>query len=160
MHKFIIVLWYFYPIHLEATLNVICRGVRGSIPVPGAHTSRYGGNSSCVEVRAKDGPPLVLDCGTGARALGLDLLKERVEHVEVFTHFHMDHLFGFPFFGPIYSPSCTLNVNLPSLHWRGCTKQTCTLSEIGYHPVRIADLPSRTQFSWCSTRNGRRARSI
>ncbi|MEC8380158.1 MAG: MBL fold metallo-hydrolase [Myxococcota bacterium] len=128
-------------------MNVICRGVRGSIPVPGAHTSRYGGNSSCIEVRAKDGPPLVLDCGTGARALGLDLLKERVEHVEVFfTHFHMDHLFGFPFFGPIYSPSCTLNVNLPAYTGVDAQNKLARYLNGIYHPVRIADLPSKTSF--------------
>jgi phosphoribosyl 1,2-cyclic phosphodiesterase len=53
-------------------------GVRGSIPVPGIETARYGGNSSCIEVRAEGQAPLVLDCGTGARNLGCQLMMECV----------------------------------------------------------------------------------
>lgn len=122
-------------------------GVRGSIPVPGAHTSGYGGNSSCIEVIADDGPPLVLDCGTGARPLGRDLLQRHIPRVEVlFTHFHMDHLFGFPFFGPIYSPNCEVTVCVPA--YSGVDAQ----SKLGrylngiYHPIRIRDVAAQIHF--------------
>ena len=50
-------------------------GTRGSIAAPGEHTARYGGNTSCVELRAADGSIIVLDCGTGARELGIHLVR-------------------------------------------------------------------------------------
>jgi phosphoribosyl 1,2-cyclic phosphodiesterase len=128
-------------------LKVRFWGVRGSIPVPGPATARYGGNSSCIEVRASEGPPLILDCGTGARALGWDLLARKVPSVEVlFTHFHMDHLFGFPFFGPIYSPNCDVTVCVPA--YSGVDAQ----SKLGrylngiYHPLRIRDVAAQIRF--------------
>ena len=80
-------------------------GVRGSLPVPGPGTNRYGGNTSCVEVRA-DGEIIVLDAGTGIRGLGLALEKElgpeTVKLTLLITHTHWDHSQGLPFFVPIY----------------------------------------------------------
>jgi phosphoribosyl 1,2-cyclic phosphodiesterase len=88
-------------------------GTRGSIPVPGRGTTLYGGNTSCVEVRADDGTVLILDCGTGARPLGLDLLSRGPSlppmHILV-THTHWDHIQGFPFFLPAYVPGTHLSV--------------------------------------------------
>lgn len=123
------------------------RGVRGSIPVAGAHTARYGGNSSCVEIRAKEGPPLILDCGTGVRASGMEFLRDRVQHVEVlFTHFHMDHLFGFPFFGPLYSPSTSINVRVPAASGIDAQNKLSRYLNGIYHPLRLRDIPSDLSF--------------
>jgi phosphoribosyl 1,2-cyclic phosphodiesterase len=84
-------------------------GVRGSIPSPGPATVRYGGNTSCVAVRLSDGELVVLDCGTGARNLGLQLLtgpfgQGRGRATFLLSHAHWDHIQGFPFFGPFYVP--------------------------------------------------------
>ena len=92
-------------------MEVTLWGVRGSIPAPGPATVRYGGNTSCVSVRTQGGKLLVLDCGTGARNLGLALLAERgadgfhlgsAEAAILISHAHWDHIQGFPFFGPLY----------------------------------------------------------
>jgi phosphoribosyl 1,2-cyclic phosphodiesterase len=83
-------------------------GVRGSIPAPGPSTVRYGGNTSCVSLRSSGGL-LVLDCGTGARNLGMSLMdgvfgQGRGEASILLSHAHWDHIQGFPFFVPLYHP--------------------------------------------------------
>jgi phosphoribosyl 1,2-cyclic phosphodiesterase len=88
-------------------------GVRGSIPVPGPETVRYGGNTSCIEVRA-DGELIVLDAGSGIRELGLALAKEfgsrPISLSLLITHVHWDHIQGFPFFIPSYSDKNRIRV--------------------------------------------------
>ena len=80
-------------------------GTRGSIPKPGHGTVRYGGNTSCVEVRSDAGTLIVLDCGTGAHPLGHALESTRTTahrgHLLI-THTHWDHIQGFPFFAPLF----------------------------------------------------------
>ena len=80
-------------------------GTRGSLAAPGADTARYGGNTSCVEVRGPEGTVLVLDAGTGIRPLGRTL-GDTVQRVHVLlTHFHMDHIQGLGFFLPLFDPA-------------------------------------------------------
>ena len=81
-------------------------GVRGSIPCPGAETVRYGGNTSCIEMRIS-GERLIFDGGTGLRELGQHLLSEgKPVHASMFfTHSHWDHIQGFPFFIPAFLPN-------------------------------------------------------
>jgi phosphoribosyl 1,2-cyclic phosphodiesterase len=88
-------------------MDVTFWGVRGSIPAPGPATVRYGGNTSCVSVRLAGGELLILDCGTGARNLGLQLLtgpmgQGRGRASFLLSHAHWDHIQGFPFFAPFY----------------------------------------------------------
>lgn len=79
-------------------------GVRGSIACPGPQTVRYGGNTSCVEMRV-GGKLLIFDGGTGLRVLGLKLLSEMpLDAAMFFTHSHWDHIQGFPFFVPAFVP--------------------------------------------------------
>ncbi len=87
-------------------------GTRGSIPAPGHSTRKFGGNTSCVEIRIGN-TLLVCDAGTGIRELGLDLLERGDDAHEMhlfFSHMHWDHIQGFPFFVPAYQPSNTLYV--------------------------------------------------
>lgn len=82
-------------------------GVRGSIPVPGRTTNRYGGNTSCVEVRPKGGHPIIIDAGTGLRRLGKSLMEESFGEGKgkasiLISHTHWDHVQGLPFFSPLY----------------------------------------------------------
>ncbi len=89
-------------------------GVRGSIPVPGPKTVRYGGNTTCIEVRC-DGRVIVIDTGTGARELGAkwpaEAAGEPLDIALFFSHLHLDHVQGFPFFAPIYEPTTTLRIH-------------------------------------------------
>lgn len=78
-------------------------GVRGSIPTPGNQTARYGGNTSCVEMRV-GGKRLIFDGGSGLHMLGRHLLKQMpLEAYMFFTHYHWDHIQGVPFFSPAYN---------------------------------------------------------
>ena len=122
-------------------------GVRGSIPVPGVTTSGYGGNTSCIEVQVPGQPALVLDCGTGARALGREMLSrpEREVHL-LFTHFHMDHLFGFPFFAPIFAPSFKISVSAPAFSADGTRDRIARYLNGVYHPLRIPEVAANLTF--------------
>ena len=80
-------------------------GTRGSIPKPGPGTARYGGNTSCVEIRSSNGTLLIVDCGTGAHALGQSLLASNPKGVRghiLISHTHWDHIQGIPFFAPLF----------------------------------------------------------
>ncbi len=78
-------------------------GVRGSVPTPGSETVRYGGNTSCLEMRV-DGKSLIFDAGTGLRLLGQSLVKQTpVQAYLFFTHYHWDHIQGLPFFIPAFN---------------------------------------------------------
>jgi phosphoribosyl 1,2-cyclic phosphodiesterase len=94
------------PNETASSCSVRFRGVRGSIPSPGHKTARYGGNTSCVELRSGD-QILILDAGSGLRELGSDLMEEfapRPIHADLLiSHTHWDHIQGLPFFAPIYS---------------------------------------------------------
>lgn len=95
---------------MGGSLEVEFWGTRGSLPSPGASTARYGGNTSCVEVRAA-GHTLVFDAGTGIRELGRSLLERGVTEVHLFlSHYHWDHIMGFPFFGPIFRPDARIHL--------------------------------------------------
>jgi phosphoribosyl 1,2-cyclic phosphodiesterase len=88
------------------TLRLTFWGTRGSVPTPGPHTVRYGGNTPCVEVRTATGRLVVLDAGTGLRELGRSLVERSngapLEADLFLTHAHWDHIQGLPFFPPIF----------------------------------------------------------
>jgi phosphoribosyl 1,2-cyclic phosphodiesterase/CheY-like chemotaxis protein len=88
-------------------------GVRGSIPTPGIQTAMFGGNTSCVEVRAGD-QVIILDAGSGIRALGQQLMREfkgkSLDITMLVSHTHWDHIQGFPFFIPAYNPKVNVRI--------------------------------------------------
>ena len=78
-----------------------CWGARGSIPVSGKQYLYYGGNTTCLEIRTKNGDILIVDAGSGIRELGnLLLAEDRHTYTLLMTHAHWDHIMGFPFFKP------------------------------------------------------------
>lgn len=88
-------------------------GTRGSIPTPGPSTTRYGGNTPCVAVEGAGGQLVVLDAGTGIRALGLELVAKQngAARVEILlSHAHWDHIQGLPHFKPFFAPGNTVRI--------------------------------------------------
>ncbi|MGH8981408.1 MAG: MBL fold metallo-hydrolase [Acidimicrobiales bacterium] len=87
-------------------------GVRGSCPCAGREYGRVGGNTSCTLVSVEGEPPLVLDLGSGLRALGELLCRKEapLEATALLSHLHIDHLLGLPFFGPLHEPGARLTV--------------------------------------------------
>ncbi len=95
---------------VRSPVSLRCWGTRGSIPSPGPRTVRYGGNTTCFEVCSGE-QRLIFDAGSGIRPLGLNLLAHGVTRQHIFlTHFHWDHIQGFPFFSPLYRPDVEINV--------------------------------------------------
>ena len=125
-------------------------GTRGSIAAPGNGTARFGGNTSCVEVRAADGTVIVLDCGTGARELGLHLIRSMPSPMRLHLfigHTHWDHIQGFPFFVPAFLPGAELNVYAPLGFQQSLEEAMSGQMEYSYFPVKLRDLRSRIHFT-------------
>ena len=122
-------------------MHVTLWGTRGSLAAPGPDTARYGGNTSCVEVRGTDGTILVLDAGTGIRLLGASI-PASVPRVDILlTHLHMDHIQGLGFFRPLYDAGVSVHIWGPAsttLHLR--TRLMRYLSPPLF-PVHLRDLP-------------------
>jgi len=88
-------------------------GTRGSIPTPGAQTARYGGNTPCVAVEGPGGQLVILDAGTGIRALGLELVERQNGAVKaeiLLSHAHWDHIQGLPHFKPFFAPGNAVRI--------------------------------------------------
>ena len=87
-------------------------GCRGSLPVSSKDMLKYGGNTTCIELRLNDRTVIVIDAGTGIRNLGKKLIKEPAlnELYLLLTHSHWDHLMGFPFFLPVFSDKFIIHV--------------------------------------------------
>lgn len=98
-------------------------GVRGSIPCPGSAYTKFGGNTSCVELQVPGMSGfLLLDSGSGIRQAGDQLIsKNRQSNGSIFvTHGHWDHIQGFPFFMPIYDPNAKVNIYYPGSGYDSC----------------------------------------
>ncbi|HOG17363.1 MAG: ribonuclease Z [Syntrophaceae bacterium PtaU1.Bin231] len=88
-----------------------CWGARGSSPVSGREYLKYGGDTTCLELRTKNDDVVIVDAGSGLRRLGNSLLREgKRRYTMIFTHAHWDHLMGFPFFKPIYFPKTHMRI--------------------------------------------------
>ena len=123
-------------------------GTRGSIAKPGPATVRYGGNTSCVEVRAGDGTLIVLDCGTGAHGLGQSLMAAGapVRGHLLITHTHWDHIQGFPFFGPLFVPGNDWDVYAPTGLGRRLEDTLAGQMEYAYFPMTLDQLGATIRY--------------
>ena len=115
-------------------------GTRGSLATPGAETSRYGGNTSTVEVRGTDGAVLVLDAGTGIRRVGAQLPPGTGRVDILLTHLHMDHIQGLGFFGPVYDPGIDVHIWGPAGSTLSLAARLSRYLSPPLFPVHLRDL--------------------
>ncbi|MCL2442814.1 MAG: MBL fold metallo-hydrolase [Treponema sp.] len=128
-------------------------GVRGSIPCPGPDTVVYGGNTSCLEIRA-DERLLIIDLGSGVRPLGNFLIENdlkkygKINADILLTHTHWDHIMGFPVFAPIYTPGTELRITAPVINENDDIKSIIE-NQLSYQywPVRAEELPASIKYS-------------
>lgn len=124
-------------------------GVRGSIPSPGPNTQRYGGNTTCIEVRTNENDLIILDGGTGIFPLAQQLLKELPITAHIFnTHSHWDHIQGLPFFVPIFIPGNNLHLYgaFDPISGAGPERIMNIQMQYSYFPVREAEIQSRMHY--------------
>jgi phosphoribosyl 1,2-cyclic phosphodiesterase len=127
-------------------MKVSIWGTRGSLPSPGNDTARYGGNTSCVAVQDTDGSVLVLDAGTGIRALGASLPRGLRRIDVLLTHLHMDHIQGLGFFAPLFDPQAEVHLWGPlSASFDLRTRLMRYLSPPLF-PMPVGELPCRISF--------------
>jgi phosphoribosyl 1,2-cyclic phosphodiesterase len=108
---------------------------------------RYGGNTSCVEVALEDGSSLVLDAGTGIRALGVDLVARRTRRIHLFlTHLHLDHLEGLRFFAPLWDDAVTLDLWGPRSPVLGLRDRIRGAFSPPLFPLDFRDVPASITF--------------
>ena len=122
-------------------------GCRGSVPTPSPQTTKYGGNTSCIEVMLDDETTLVLDAGTGIRTLGLDLVRRRIRHVHLLlTHLHLDHLEGLRFFAPLWDEQVTLDIWGPRSPVVSLRDRILRSFSPPLFPIDFRDVPARISF--------------
>ncbi len=133
-------------------LSVKFWGDRGSIPCPGPATVKYGGNTSCLEIRA-DGRLVIVDFGTGIKPLGDWLMANDVRNhgpldADIFiTHTHWDHIMGFPMFTPIFIPGTKLRIRGP-VSYEDDSLESIIGAQLSYRywPVRQSELAANIEY--------------
>src|SRR5207248_93877 len=122
-------------------------GCRGSLATPGHETLRYGGNTSCIEVECDDGTRIILDAGTGIRALGRELARNGSQQINLcLTHLHLDHIEGIGFFAPVFNPANSVEVWGPASTMRSLDQRLARYLSAPLFPVELADLPAALRF--------------
>lgn len=128
----------------DAAMTIIFRGVRGSHPMPGPSTARYGGNTASQEIHV-GGRLLVFDAGTGIISLGRELARRgRPSDIALFfSHNHHDHIDGLLYFRPAYMASTTMHIFGPADERGDIEYALELLSRPAVHPVPLSDMGMR-----------------
>jgi phosphoribosyl 1,2-cyclic phosphodiesterase len=121
-------------------------GARGSVPSPGPETTRYGGNTSCLQVTLSDGTVLALDAGTGIRPLGLALTEDSPRINILLTHLHLDHIQGLVFFAPAFRPRSEIVVWGPGSQEASLEERIARYISAPLSAVDVHELPCQVSF--------------
>lgn len=121
-------------------MKVTLWGTRGSIASAGPDTVEYGGDTSSVEVRTKNGRVIILDAGSGIRRLG-NSLKDETRVDILLSHLHMDHVQGLPFFAPLLDPNVEVHIWGPISTTRTLRARLARYLSPPLFPVRVRELP-------------------
>lgn len=124
-----------------------CWGSRGSIPVSGKEYIRYGGDTTCLEIRTQSDDIIIVDAGTGIRRLGNELIRQgRYQYHFLLTHGHWDHLMGFPFFKPLFLEHSEIRMHRGPFHKKFMEAMFSKVMAPPNFPVRYSDLKAKIVF--------------
>ncbi|MBW1606670.1 MAG: MBL fold metallo-hydrolase [Deltaproteobacteria bacterium] len=128
-------------------MYIKCWGSRGSIPVSGRDFIKYGGDTTCLEIRTKSDDIIIVDAGTGIRRLGNHLIHEnRYKYNIIFTHAHWDHLMGFPFFKPLYSEAAEFRMYRCPFHSEFVENILSRIMTPPSFPVRYSEISAKMEY--------------
>ena len=124
-----------------------CWGSRGSIPVSGEEYIKYGGDTTCLEIRTKSDDIIIVDAGTGIRRLGSKLIDEsRYRYNLIFTHSHWNHLMGFPFFKPLYEEQAEFMMYRCPFHSKFVETILSRIMTPPSFPVRYSKISAKMEY--------------
>ncbi len=130
-------------------MKITLYGVRGSIPVPGKDTVKYGGNTTCIGIETPEGDQIIIDGGTGIRSLGMKLLQKTPVKCALFiTHTHWDHIQGLPFFVPFFVPGTEVDIYgaFDPVYRKNLRTILANQMEYCYFPVRECELNANIRY--------------
>src|SRR5690349_15644402 len=123
-------------------------GTRGSIATPGPHTLRYGGNTSCTELRSSAGTLVIFDIGTGGAGLGREFMARGGPlrgHILI-SHTHWDHIQGIPFFAPLFVPGFEWDIYAPRGLGQDLRRTLAGQMQSTYFPVTLEQLGATIRY--------------
>ncbi|MCK5148308.1 MBL fold metallo-hydrolase [bacterium] len=127
-------------------------GTRGSIPVFAGSYHKYGGETTCIEVRLNDETIIILDAGSGIRNLGKLLLMEKKFHYHLFlTHAHIDHLLGFISFYPLFQSNVQIDIYAPNLHGQSFKTILNNYLSPPWSPITLKAMKAQLRFHSTTT---------
>lgn len=132
-----------------SVMYIRCWGSRGSIPVSGKEYTKYGGDTTCLEVRTRSGHLIIIDAGTGIRRLGSLLCTEKLSSIDLLlTHAHWDHIMGFPFFKPLFLSSTEIRIHSTLLAKKTVRGIFSSLMAQPFFPVQLDDKDIRANIRY------------
>ena len=139
----------------NSKIEITFWGTRGSIPAPGKDKSKYGGNTSCIEINLPNHELIILDAGTGIRELGNSfMLRNEKVHAHIFiSHYHWDHIQGLPFFAPAYHAGNELTIWGPEHSEFPLNRILSSQMESIHFPVESSSLSANITFKKLSPEN-------
>jgi phosphoribosyl 1,2-cyclic phosphodiesterase len=128
-------------------MYIKCWGSRGSIPVSGSSYLKYGGDTTCIEVRTDSNDIIIVDAGTGIRRLGNQLIREQRKKFHfIFTHAHWDHVMGFPYFKPLYFRNSEFRMHRCPFHSKFVETILSKVMAPPNFPVKYSDIKAKMHY--------------